>query len=144
MKRAVALIVLFIMIIGSVGICESLDLGSMTEFELVELLIKVQDALYEYEPNLDFVFYPGTYVVGEDIEAGNYLVSVLEYRDENEPVVSFVTVWPDMDTCKNGSQSDAFQRERFDKKSDPTVQFNLKDGMVMEVHYSVYQFIRRK
>ena len=145
MKRFLISFICLVMVL-SCFVCysEGIDLESMSDFELIELQLKVQEAIYQYDPTSGFAIYPGVYIVGEDIEAGDYIVKVLEYRDENQPTVSQITVWPDRDSYNEFRTADIFQSARFDKKNDPVIQLNIKDGMVLSVHYSVYQFLKRK
>lgn len=122
----------------------SLDIDSMTDFELIELQQKVQEKIFEYDEYAKFALYPGVYVVGEDIDEGNYVVNVLDYRDDQAVTKTFLTVWPDKDKYGSFYTADMVTTQRFDKdKDDPTIQLNLKNGMYMELHFSVFQFIKR-
>lgn len=141
MKKFLAILLVFVFF-SSFSFAESIDLESMSEFELIELQHSIQERLYEIDNHREFVLYPGVYVIGEDLEAGQYVFSVLEYRDDDTPTATFITVWPDEDRYGSIMTKDVYQSSMFDKKVNPEIQFNLKDGMYMKLNFSVFQAIK--
>jgi len=108
MKKFVAVISILALLFCLISAtAEEIDLESMTTDELVELQIKVQDELYKRDRFMNCFLNPGEYVVGEDFEAGDYLIHCVEaFRtsgckidaidsETKEQVIHYMSIKPD-------------------------------------------------
>lgn len=87
MKKIVAICITIALLILSVcALAESLDLDAMTLDQLISLELDVQKKIYEQDPMAKHVLYPGTYIVGDDIDAGDYLVQCVSLMSDEKYV----------------------------------------------------------
>lgn len=79
MKRIIVVTSIILLVFCFVSaIAEGIDLEAMSTDDLVQLQIKIQDELYKRDRFMDCFLNPGEYIVGEDIEPGDYLVHCVD------------------------------------------------------------------
>lgn len=79
MRKAVILLVAFILLLGSLGLCEESALTSLTDEQLNELLVAIEQEIANRDGYLSNFY--GTdvlYTAGDDIEPGVYIVSCVK------------------------------------------------------------------
>ncbi len=143
MKRLVALVVMFLVFQIVAFASVDIDLDSLSEYELFELQMEVQEKLYEYDPSAGFIMYPGVSIVGKNFEAGSYVVKVVEPIENEYDFPPYITIWKNEDVIGSIMREDFVDDPSFREKDD-VYQCNLIDGMCFELNYGVFQFIKRK
>lgn len=79
MKKISVLLVVFVLFITSIGVCEENALASLTDEQLNEMLVAIEQEIASRDGYLSNFY--GTdvmYVVGDDIDPGVYVVSCVK------------------------------------------------------------------
>ena len=141
MSKFLSLVLVLFICAGFSGIAESIDLDSMSAYELFELQLKVQEKLYEVDPASGFILYPGTYVVGRDLKAGSYIFSVVEHL-ESPLNIAYISVYRNEEDFEN-LESVRELESRFTPGQEDVAQYNLNDGEVIKFNYGIFQYVKR-
>lgn len=75
MKKILFLLVA-LLLVGSLALAESIDLGSLTDDELLALHQKIEDTIDERGLSSNMHLPNGEFVVGVDIKPGKYVIHV--------------------------------------------------------------------
>ena len=121
---------------------EHIDLDSMSYDELVGLEFEVLEKLYTYDSTSFNFYYPGTYVVGEDIEEGSYLFKGVDFGP-NGDVSGILRVWPDIESMRAIDYSKLNFGEMVSEGYNIPLQCNLKNGMCLTLEGAVFSAVRR-
>ncbi len=77
MKKVFAVIITIALFVGTVALAETLDLSQYTDTELISLLKEVQQEVANRHIEKSADLPQGSYLVGKDIPAGTYDISVV-------------------------------------------------------------------
>lgn len=131
MKRFVT-ILLVLMMFCTTAFCEGIDFSAMSDEELQSAAIEIQQELVSRNVYTDSIFFPGEYVVGQDIEAGVYEISLLEFsRSDNDR--AYLYVYDENDEQLVWEQI---------KKFDIVLKEKLKNGDVLKLESGNYIVIK--
>ncbi len=138
LKKFLALILCLTLIVSSVALAEMMNFGTMTDDDLVLLLNQLEAEIAARGIDTSALIYAGTYVVGKDIKAGQYILTVAD-SEYGMDIITFetedtyasyfetkrFTVGEEREAIEANASSKAYAR-----KLD-TVSLNLHDGMVL-------------
>lgn len=141
-KLLVALLVLSLTMSFLSGFSETIDLDSMSYNELIELEFSVLEKIYTYDSGNTSFYYPGVYVVGEDIEAGSYLFKGVDFGDGGDRY-GHVRVWINKEGMIAADNSKSIFYEMVYSDYNTPLQCNLKDGMCLDLGGIVFSAVRR-
>lgn len=129
MKKFVAVIsILLLLFCHFSAISEEIDLESMSTNELMQLQIMVQDELYKRDRFMDCFLNPGEYIVGEDIEPGDYLVHCVSvYNGSVNCLIALI----DIETNKEIEHDSRFRVDNLHRfKMEIGTKFCISGGVV--------------
>ena len=101
MKKLLCMLLAVIMALTfcSSALAETLDLSSLTDEEVADLYAQLQDEMIERDM-INLELYSGTYLGGDDLPAGRYVVSAVElYEGVSGPYVQYTLY--EFDSAKN-------------------------------------------
>ncbi len=85
MKKLVLLIVTLLLVLVISVSAEGIDLSVFTIEELYKLKLDLCEELSNRGENLDNCFYPGEYIVGDEIPSGRYVFKCIDlFENENQ------------------------------------------------------------
>lgn len=82
MKR-LALFMVFVFGLIGVSLAENLDFSNMSTDELLEMRKNIDSEIASRVYDDVSIIYPGTYIVGRDLEAGSYVLTYMQDVGEN-------------------------------------------------------------
>ena len=132
MKKIVAIFVtIALLILPFYALAESIDLDSMTLDQLISLELAVQKKIYEQDPMAKCVLYPGTYIVGDDIDAGDYLVQCVSLMPDDKYVR----------LIHRDANGEHLEEPCLDTEEVCRIRF--EEGQDLKVLYGVITFVKR-
>lgn len=131
MKKFVAVISILALLFCHVSaFAEGIDLENMETQELIDLQAEIQKLLLERDPMNNAILYPGDYLVGEDIEAGSYLIQSID-SDE----------WSDL--CVDINDGETGENLKFQVIRDGKMaQFRLEEGQILVITNAIGSLIK--
>lgn len=129
MKKIVAIVFLFL--IMSSCLADSVDLDSMNLHQLLELEQEVHKKIYEYDPSSEWVLYQGTYIVGKDLEAGGYLFQCIDLTPDTVRI----------SICNRDSNGNVVEFEYVDLGE--VYHIHIDDGQTLIIDGGVVSYLRR-
>lgn len=124
MKKIISCFLLMCMLFTVTVSAEEIDLSNLSVEELISLHTQVDELLAEKSKCELDVIYQGYYVVGEDIKAGDYLLTRID--DFDEPFW-IITIYESKEDEENYNDLSTINLHKGDN-----AQLNLKDGMIVE------------
>lgn len=139
MRRAVlaVMLILFCGLLGSFANSEELNLSSMSDAELNDLRTRVEEEIANRDGFLQsFYTQDIPYIVGKDIEAGDYMISCVK------KTISMLTgaklrIWntkKSYEECPDNSEIDMFVA------LDQTVRINIEEGNILFIQGGILSF----
>ena len=94
MKRWICIVFAIFLILCTAAYADGFDLDSLSITELLDLQTELDHKIVELSPYEDCVLYSGKYVVGEDLEEGNYVFNCVKVESNyfNQCYLRFL-VW---------------------------------------------------
>lgn len=131
MKKFVAVISILALLFCLVSaFAEGIDLENMTTDELVALQIQVQDELYKRDRFMNCFLNPGEYIIGEDIEPGDYLIHCVDSDFASGCILDAI----DIETS-----ADVIRAVRI--KKDALYRANLSSGTLLRMRGGVIELL---
>lgn len=128
MKKVLCLLVA-LMLIGSIALAETMDLGSMTDEELLALKVQVDQSISDRGLIQEFQITAGIYIGGVDIKPGRYMLTATEVND----MVS-IGLGKDADSLHNDEGILFMDSEYFNKGDEPkTYSLSIAEGNVLVI-----------
>ena len=140
MKKIIAIFVGIMTIVSSFSVFASdVDLSGKSVEELIVLRDAVDDAIFAAGGKT--IVEGGEYLVGRDIAAGTYVVTVYSTVEENYPKgLASYTIWNDKDAKAKYADSDDDNRSSYCSiyyeyiaGADGPIRFTVEDGEVLEL-----------
>lgn len=130
---AMVLVMLFSMVCA---FAESVDLSGLSDDELIELDFQIQEEISNRDNFMDSILYPGKYIVGEDLEEGEYIVKCLKLINEDY-VYGYVELYPE--TEPHGDSIDYSALELGDE-----YRLKLTKGNCITIGQALIGYVKRK
>ena len=124
MKKIISCFLLLCMLFTVTVSAEEIDLSNLSLEELVSLHAQVDELLAEKSKCKLDVIYQGYYVVGEDIKAGEYLLTRIDDFDEPFWIITIYESKEDEENYNDLSTINLCEGDN--------AQLNLKDGMIID------------
>ena len=136
MKRIIV-VFLILMIVSYSGLSEQIDLASLSDLELNELRIRIEEEFAERGNILSTFYTDGLkYVVGDDIPSGDYMVSCVK-KTISALTGSKMKCWNSLSDYE--LSNDAPTLDMFIVLGGSS-RVNLKDGNIVEIQGGVLSF----
>lgn len=142
MKKLFLLILTMAMLLSIPVYADEIDLDVLSNDELVLLRSQVQAELNSRGFDTDSMIYPGVYVTGQDIKAGQYICLCVDAK-YNMNIIIFETedTYDAYFKTTRSTMGEEFRAIEMNAKSyqqiyeGDTAVINLRDGMVLMIEY---------
>lgn len=135
MKKLCLVLILALLFSTVCGFAEGIDLSGMSSDELIALSIEVQKAIDEKGSDIGSFMYPGMYIVGKDIDEGEYVLSVIRFPKDGD-VMASVYVFEDEDASKE-------ELESFGLEIGDEHRIKVSDGNMIYIKRGVLGYVKR-
>ena len=139
MKKFVAVIsILLLLFCHFSAIGEEINLEMMSDIEINELLSKVLEEIGKRDNFASDMWWPGSYVCGEDFEPGTYLIEPVGIADKGEES-AFIYLW-ESKTVKDNNIIDTLVYDEVSIGS--TRKYTFSEGNILKITHCVCSLIR--
>lgn len=134
MKKVIVVIsILLLLFCHFSAVCEEIDLESMGDLELTNLLSRVLEEIGSRDNFTSDMYWPGTYICGEDFEPGVYLVETVGSADTDHEK-AFMYGWESKESKKEDRMDYLFYEV---VSMGSTRKFEFVEGNVFEIQYCI-------
>jgi len=129
MKRIICIVLLLLTLFSCLA--DNIELDSMSLYQLFELEHAVHKKIYEHDPSSEWVLYQGTYSVGKDLEAGEYLFQCIDLTPDTVRI----------SICNRDSDGEVVEFEYVDLGE--VYHMRVNDGQTLIIDGGVVSYLRR-
>ena len=140
MKKFVAVIsILLLLFCHFWAVGEEIDLSALSDIELSELLTRALEEISNRENFTADMYWPGTYVCGEDFVAGTYLIeNVARPNPSLENQYGFVYIWENEEEY---NRHDVDKMYKINLTVGGTQKYDIKNENIIEIDSAICSFI---
>ena len=131
MKKLATVLFVLVLLFTSWSYAETMDLESLTLEELVDLSIRINEMIFERDQLNHNVLYPGTYIVGEDLDPGTYVFQCLKVDGGVNTKVKYGIDGEESILNDHDSNSYLEEGEVYQAKLEDNYYVRIEDGIVM-------------